>query len=83
VKCSNMADLGEISRPWLRNTRPSFSLIDCISIGVDRTRYCGLVQHDRHGNNALAEIALPYHKNHRLLRRGCASNGAVGTLPSQ
>jgi hypothetical protein len=58
VKSSNLAGLREISRPWLRDTRPSFSLIDCISVGVDRTRYCGLVRDDRHGNNALAEIAL-------------------------
>jgi hypothetical protein len=65
MKCSNRAGLREISRPWFRNTRPSFSLIDCISVGVDRTRYCGLVRDDRHGNNTLAEIALSYNKNHR------------------
>ena len=36
MKCSNLAGLREISRPWLRNTRPSFSLIDCISVSVER-----------------------------------------------
>lgn len=49
----------------MRNTRPPFSLIDCVSVGVDRTRYCGWCRDDERGNNALAEIARSYKKNHR------------------
>ena len=64
----------------MRSIRSSFSLIDCVSVGVDRPRYCGLCRDDERGNNALAEIARSCNKNHRPGVR-TESNDACARYP--